>query len=171
MRKEKTLSSKWYKVYKGFLLLLITGLVVFYLVASIMGDNSWFSAIVVVLYIFLLIRYWMPSFFKMLRNFEMISYDRERLFIKRSGGDIEVPFERVKEVELISLDGIYKFSFYQKDELGEAVYCKPSMWYPFNFPKVDRELENIRYLIKKRKEKVWDSPEESSMIASQTVTD
>lgn len=64
---------------------------------------------------------------------------------------IQIPFEEIKEVELWSLDGIYCFRLYKKGQLGKEIRCKPSIWSPLNFKKIDEQLNWIRYLIAKRK--------------------
>lgn len=81
-----------------------------------------------------------------------LSYDRGNLYILEKGREEQIPFYRIKDVELTSLSGIYQFNFYDKDLHGGWVSCKTSMWYPLNFPKVDRELERVRQLIRRAHE-------------------
>jgi len=128
----------------------------FYISMNLRSSNNIYAGIVIsILYVFLAVKYWFPNVFKVLRNFKEISYDNENLYIKDEGSDIILPLHKIRDVELVSLDGLYEFKLNPADNLGEAIYVKPSMWYPFNYPKVDAELDQIRYLIKKDKEKYY----------------
>lgn len=55
----------------------------------------------------------------------------------------------MKDVEIISLDGLYKFRLYHHDQFAKEVVCKPSIWYPLNFRKVDKELDRIRSWVRR----------------------
>lgn len=102
-----------------------------------------------------------------MKGLKKIAYTDEFLYVEGDGYDIEIPLEKVKHVGLISLDGVYKFELYDEDQFGKAIYCKPSMWYPFNFSKIDRELEQIRQYIKMRKVKAWGESENQGFLASE----
>ena len=42
-----------------------------------------------------------------------------------------------KIIEITSLDGMYRFNLMDQEVFGPYILCKTSMWYPFNFKKVD----------------------------------
>ncbi len=78
-----------------------------------------------------------------------ISYDSSNLYIHEADYEIQIPYYQVRDVEIISLGGLYKFHLYHSDQFGKEVLCKPSIWYPLNYKKVDKELDRIRAMIKK----------------------
>ena len=86
-----------------------------------------------------------------MRLVKQISYDNQYLYVHEDGADTQIPLERIRDVEITSLDGMYKFNLMDKDTYGPYILCKTSMWYPLNFKKVDKELDYVRFLINKRK--------------------
>lgn len=153
MSRVNTLSSKYFRIYKIFLVVLVTALVVAYLLPR---DLSITGLLISLFYVALLIKFWFPSFFKMLKSFKEVSYDQSSLYVKHRDYEIQVPFERIRNVELKSLDGLYRFELIDEDQFGKYIYCKPSLWYPFNYTKVDDELDRIRKMISKRKQEKYD---------------
>lgn len=156
MNRTKTLSSRYFKFYK---IILAAGFL--FLIALIVypktDDNLLIGLLFSGLYLFFIIRFWFPSFLQMIKSFKQVSYDQANLYVKHRDYEIQIPFERIKNIELKSLDGLYCFELMDEDQLGKYVYCKPSMWYPFNFPKVDNELDRIRKMIGKRKRERYDN--------------
>lgn len=159
-RREVTISTRWFKTYYYITLGGFGALVLVY-TSHAFVSFGWLGLAVGPLYIFLLLRYWYPSFRRMVLSFRSISYDAHYLYVKEPDSDILVPLEHIREVELISLDGVYRFHLKEPLYFGEYIHCKTSMWYPFNFPKVDKELDKIRWLIQKRKKEVWAAGETS----------
>lgn len=91
---------------------------------------------------------------KLLRE---VSYDDHSLYVKEKDFEVQIPFYRVKEVKLISLDGVYKFTLRDADQFGDVVFCKPSMWYPFTYKKVDNELYDLQNKISKVTQEYWQA--------------
>jgi hypothetical protein len=87
----------------------------------------------------------------MMKAFRAASYDKENLYVDEGGYEVVVPFHRIKDVEIMSLDGVYKITFFDKDQFGDHIFLKPSMWYPFNYPKVDAQFQELRRRINKSK--------------------
>ncbi len=108
-------------------------------------------------YFYLIYRIW--NGLKLLKE---ISYDDHNLYVKEKEFEIEIPLYRVKNVELVSLDGIYKFELHDTDQFGDTVFCKPSMWYPFTYKRVDDELHKIRKMIDLEKKKYWEARQSES---------
>jgi hypothetical protein len=169
-----TLSTRYYKIYKIVLVAAMALLVLSYLVQGLMasqGKDLWqklFSfgiGIIVPVYLTL---YWYPQLIKMLRGFRKVSYDKYSLYVQMQDYEIQVPFERIKSVELTSLDGLYRFELYDQDQFGKYIYCKPSMWYPLNFPKIDKELDRIRWMIRKRKEQYYQQGDSNQLNSINT---
>ena len=93
----------------------------------------------------------MPRIKDSLKAIKQVSYDDQHLYIFDKGIDTQIDLERVKNVEITSLDGLYRFNLMDQEAFGPFILCKTSMWYPLNFRKVDKELDHVRYLISKRK--------------------
>jgi hypothetical protein len=104
---------------------------------------------------------------KNLRLLKQISYNNQFLYVHEEGVDTQVPLERIRDVEIMSLDGMYKFHLMDKEAFGPYIMCKTSIWYPFNFKKVDKELDHVRYLISKRKREI--QIEQTNQLPSNTV--
>lgn len=95
-----------------------------------------------------------------------IAYDSQNLYITEKGREEQIPFHEVRDVEITSLNGIYRFIFYNKELHGGWVSCKTSMWYPLNFPKVDKELNRVRGLINKAHHAYQEEPETGNQLMS-----
>lgn len=162
MKTEKTLSTKWFQAYRIVVLMFLGSLFLLQIIFQLRDASLWISIPFSFLYIFFILKYWWPSYLKFVKNFKRISYDEENLYIDQGDSELIVSFERVKKVELVSLDGIYKFETFNDD----LYYCKPSIWYPFNFKKVDEELVQIRRLIKTYKQKVWQERDTANNLPS-----
>ena len=124
--------------------------VLYYAMQGFLSKN-WISGVLSVIYIAIVIFHWYPSLIKNLRLVKQISYDDQYLYVHEEGTDTQIPLERIRDVEITSLDGMYKFNLMDKEAFGPYIMCKTSMWYPFNFKKVDKELDYVRFLISKRK--------------------
>ncbi len=161
-RREKTLSTKYFKAYRIFVIVMAGLFVMMQAFTHLQNSSIWITIPFILLYTFLIWKYWFPSFMDFVRNFYRISYDHENLYIDQGTNELVVSFDRIKNVELISFDGIYKFETFEKD----VYYCKPSAWYPFNYSKVDNELDTIRRLIKKYKQKFWAEQEQANELPS-----
>ncbi len=148
MQRTKTLTTYTIKVYKSIVLILVACIMMFLLLRS---NNRLTSLLFVAQYAYL--------FYFVLRGvfgIKYVEYDNANLYVNHNDYQVQVPFEEIKEVKLMSIDGVYKFILYKKGQLGKEVLCKPSIWYPFNYSKVDNELHRIRGLIYKRKQEYYN---------------
>lgn len=148
MERSTSLSIKSIKQYKYLL-------IVFFSILGLLYSTSFFTRydplnlILGAGWFALLIFYWYPNVGKFLKKIKEVSYDKENLYVKEGAYEIQVPFHEVKDIEIVSLDGLYKFKLYHNDQFGNEVICKPSLWYPLNYKKVDTELNRIRALVRK----------------------
>ena len=152
--RTKALSSSYHKLYKLLQALFITALLVVIILLMTMRSGEGLlerllSVIIVIPYVCSI-----PAFIRQFNGIKDISYDHENLYInKKEGLEEQIPFYMIKDVELVSLNGIYRFNFQDKELHGGRVSCKTSLWYPFNHKKVDKEFNRVRLLIRKaRKE-------------------
>jgi hypothetical protein len=83
-----------------------------------------------------------------------VEFDHEFLYVIQKNQDILIPLENIKDVEIVSLGGVYKITLYAKDQLGDLIYFKPSLLYPFNFKSKDKLVDVLRHNIDEAKKKV-----------------
>ena len=150
MKIERSISTKYVKLYQVLVIATVSAFLVVY-GASFVQDRGWIGIFISILYVAFLMYFWYPSFLKNMGKIKQISYDDEYLYVHEEGVDTQIPFERVRDVEITSLDGMYRFNFVDKEPFGAYILCKTSIWYPLNFRKVDKELNRVRNLISKRK--------------------
>jgi len=124
--------------------------------------NWWIGLLLGAVYFYYSFKNWKKDFKNYIESFVQMSYDESAIYVAQESGDLVVTYEKIKNVELKSLDGIYKFELFD----GQVYYCKPSMWYPFNYPKVDAELNKIRNYIKNYKSKYWTEQEVNNALGS-----
>ncbi len=146
---------------------LLTAFLAFIVVGRAL-DGSIIGWVFGVGYAVILIAYWFPSALKTIKQMKNLSYDDENLYVLEDGVEEQIPFEQVKDVEIMSLNGIYRFNFFNKDLHDGFVTCKTSMWYPLNYPAVDKELNRVRALIRKSHQNYRDKIGNENRLASQT---
>lgn len=143
MERTKTLTTYTIVVYKSIVLLIIALFLTFFYIKSESGLGS-----------LMILGPYIYFFYVMIKGvfgIKYVEYDQANLYVSYNDYQIQIPFEEIKDVKLMSIDGVYKFILFKKGQLGKEVLCKPSIWYPFNYKKIDEQLDWIRYLIAKRK--------------------
>lgn len=148
MERSKSLSIKAVQSYKLFLISIVSVLFITYVVIYA-TERGIIGILAAATYIILMMFYWFPNLKKFLNQIKEVAYDKENLYVKEGDYEIQIPFYEVKDIEILSLDGLYKFKLYHHDQFGDEVICKPSIWYPLNYKKVDAELNRIRSLVRK----------------------
>ena len=89
-------------------------------------------------------------------NVYNVEFDDEFLFVILRNNDILIPLENIKDVNIKTLGGVYQVDLYHAEQLGNKIYFKTSLLYPFNFKKKD-ELVNVLWSnIEKAKRKKQD---------------
>jgi DNA-binding protein YbaB len=83
-----------------------------------------------------------------------VEFDDEFIYVIQKKQDILIPLENIKDVEIVSLGGVYKVTLYSKDQLGDLIYFKPSLLYPFNFKAKDELVDVLRHAIDEAKKKI-----------------
>jgi hypothetical protein len=83
-----------------------------------------------------------------------VEFDDEFLYVIQKNQDMLIPLENIKDVEIVSLGGVYKITLYAKDQLGDLIYFKPSLLYPFNFKSKDKLVDVLRHNIDEAKKKL-----------------
>lgn len=160
--REKTLTTNSVRLYK------VTLIIFYALVAGVYVFNGFYTAGVVgvLLYAVLIGFIIYNTVSKTFKSLREISYDLENLYVQEKGFEIQIPYHEVKDVEITSLGGLYKFNLYREQQFGKALLCKPSIWYPLNYKKIDKELNRIRGLIRKAHQTYRDQIENDKSLAS-----
>lgn len=52
---------------------------------------------------------------------------------------------------LLNVVGTHKILLKRGSELGKEIYFKSTLWYPFNYAKVDKLMHDLRHRIKNAK--------------------
>ncbi|MCP4457880.1 MAG: hypothetical protein GY816_07640 [Cytophagales bacterium] len=148
MQRTRSISVKSIRLYKTILISLLLAYFLLY-TGSFILQNEWLGILIGSLFVLLMVYFWYPSFTNNLSRLKDLSYDDENLYIIENDVEEQIPFHEIRDVEIVSLDGIYQFNFFNKQLHGGVIRCKTSMWYPLNFKTVDRELNRVRGLIRK----------------------
>lgn len=127
-----------------------------------------FGAIMGFILVAVAVYYWNPSIGRNFDRLKEIAYDSENLYVIENGREEQIPFYEIRDVEIVSLGGIYKFNFFDKGLHKGFITCKTSMWYPLNYPKVDRELNRVRALINKAHREYKEQITDKNQLASFT---
>lgn len=133
---------------------------------KIIWDWPWYGALPFFAFLLFIMYKVFEERFKDWQHLKDISYDTRNLYISEKGTEEQIPFYEIKDVEITSLNGIYRFLFYDKKLHGGWVSCKTSIWYPLNFPKVDQELNRVRGLINKAHHEYKYEPVDSNRLMS-----
>lgn len=147
MERTKSLSIGAIKAYRIFLISLVTVLFGVYL--FLMSRDGQTSSLILVGVYCVFLGFQVPKFKKFLNQIREVSYDAENLYVKEKDQEVMIPLSGVKDIEIASLGGIYKFNLYDKTIYDGAILCKTSLWYPFNHKKVDKELNRVRRMVRK----------------------
>ncbi len=80
-----------------------------------------------------------------------VEFDDEYLYVQQKNQDVLIPLENIKDVNLISLGGVYKVDLYSPEIFGDKFYFKSSLLYPFNHKKKEAVVDVLWANIEKAK--------------------
>lgn len=129
------LSTRYLVAFKIFVWCVMTAFLSFLVYISFEGTV--FSLIYPLTWIYILYRFYLIN-----KRLYHVEFDDEFLYVIRKNVDILVPLENIKDINLISMLGHWEIIFYNAEQVGEMIYFKPSLLYPFNSKKKD-ELVNV----------------------------
>ena len=136
-------STRYLKLYKAFNVLLALSLIMLFLFQF---KNAWY-----------LIIPWGFIFYKYLKiqfAIKPVAYDDYSFYITLPGYELQVRFEEVESIEIISLGGVYRINLFQDSMLGKEIYFKPSLLYPLNYKKVERLIDRLRREVVRARRKI-----------------
>lgn len=150
----RNLSTRFLKIYKLGGLIILLGMIGFLFVNGIITylRKGYLYDLFSPFYFSYLIYLWI----KVNRGIVHVEFDEEFLYVILKDHDLLIPLENIKDVNLISLGGVYKVDLYSKEEIGQRFYFKPSLLYPFNHKKKEAVVDILWSNIEKAKRKKQD---------------
>lgn len=100
--------------------------------------------------------YFLYLWWKINQRVYHVEFDDEFMYVMQKEQDLLIPLENIKDVNLISIGGVYKVELYAKELFGDIFYFKPSLLYPFNHKKKEALVDLLWANIEKAKRKKQD---------------
>ena len=91
--------------------------------------------------------------FKVNASVHRVEFDDDFMIVILKGQDLLIPLENIKDVNLISLGGVYRVDLYSPELIGDKFYFKPSLLYPFNHKRKEAIIDILWSNIEKAKRK------------------
>lgn len=85
-----------------------------------------------------------------------VSYDDSSVYYDRKGYEVQIPFEDIKNIEIMTISGIYKIILFDPTQDGLVIRFKTSLWYPFNFRRQDEKVNELIDKIDKYKSTLYE---------------
>lgn len=135
----RTLSTRFHKLYKYGVVVVVGVLLIMYLYFELQEilAGQW-VLITQPFILFYLGWFWMKAH----RNVFQVEFDDEFLYVHRKSVELLIPLENIKEIEIVSVGGVYRIDLYSPETFGDKLYFKPSLLYPLNYKSKD-ELVNL----------------------------
>ncbi|MCE2936677.1 MAG: hypothetical protein ACK5V5_02000 [Cyclobacteriaceae bacterium] len=97
--------------------------------------------------------YFLYLWYRVNRSVYHVEFDDEFLYVKLKASDLIIPLENIKDVNLVSLGGVYRVDLYCKELIGDKFYFKPSLLYPLNHKKKEAVVDILWKNINQAKQK------------------
>ncbi|MBY0433327.1 MAG: hypothetical protein K2U26_04375 [Cyclobacteriaceae bacterium] len=150
----KSLSTRYLGFYKNSVLILLCALAITFFYSWIKSDR--FNPFGILMYGQWL--YFIYLWIRVNRNVYRVEFDDKFLYLILPKNDVLIPLENIKDVDIVSLGGVYRVDLYQPEFMGKKFYFKPSLLYPFNFKKKDALVDVLRKKIGEAKKNVQPLP-------------
>jgi hypothetical protein len=90
------------------------------------------------------------------RRVYQVEFDTDFMYVIQKNQDLIIPLENIKDVNLISVGGVYQVDLYARELFGDKFYFKPALLYPFNHKKKEALVDILWACIEKAKTKKQD---------------
>jgi hypothetical protein len=140
------LSTRYLGIYKngvlGIMLLVVAGILyrAFFGRTSLIGLSFF--------WIYIIYKYIMMN-----RKVFYVEFDEEFLYLIQKDADTLIPLQNIQSVKLKTMGGLYEIKLYNPEIVGDLIYYKPSLLYPFNFKSKDAIANQLRKNIDRAKSK------------------
>lgn len=138
------LSTRYLKFYKNGVLVVMLGIIGLFLYRGLFIRTSSLGISVIWTYIVF-------QYIQINRKVFHVEFDDEFLYLIQKQADILIPLQNIKDVQLKTMGGLYEIKLYSPEIVGDLIYYKPSLLYPFNFKAKDAIADKLRYNIEKAK--------------------
>ncbi|UII28598.1 hypothetical protein LVD15_09285 [Fulvivirga maritima] len=91
-----------------------------------------------------------------------IRFNNHFLYIEERNCPIKLPLTEVRNVELRNFTGVHVIHLDRDFGFGKEIYFKTSLFYPFNYKRVNRDLYLFKKMVHNSK---YEAPEEDSKWA------
>ncbi|MBL3657078.1 hypothetical protein [Fulvivirga sediminis] len=91
-----------------------------------------------------------------------IRFNKHFLYIEERNCPIKLPLTEVRNVELRNFTGVHVIHLDRDFGFGKEIYFKTSLWYPFNYKKVNKDLFLFKKMVHDSK---YEIPGESAKWA------
>ncbi|NOS90379.1 MAG: hypothetical protein HOP30_00510 [Cyclobacteriaceae bacterium] len=95
--------------------------------------------------------YFLYLWWKVNQHVYHVEFDQEFMYLAQKQQDVLIPLENIKDINLISIGGVYKVELYAKELFGDTFYFKPSLLYPFNHKRKEALVDLLWANIEKAK--------------------
>ncbi len=147
----RNLSTRYLGFYKYGLIvviLIIFSGILFYYRETLFAKGSFSSWYFPFYWAYLFYLWWRVN-----RKVFHVEFDQEFMYLKQKDQDLLIPLENIKDVNLASIEGVYKVDLYATELFGNKFYFKPSLLYPFNHKKKEALVDVLWANIEKAKSK------------------
>jgi len=80
-----------------------------------------------------------------------IEYDEQHIYVVQKGQELIIPFTDIKDIKLTGLTGVHSIYLYEDLGFDKEIMFKSSLWYPFNYKKVDDQVYELQKRIDQAK--------------------
>jgi hypothetical protein len=132
----RNLSTRYLEFYRYGFVVLLTAFVGLLVVQSVddFRNRGFLSALYFPAVWGFLIYTWFKAHLKVYK----VEFDDEYLYVIRGKGDVLIPLENIKDIEMKTLGGMWRVELYYEDIIGNHFYFKPSLLYPLNYKSKDK---------------------------------
>lgn len=138
------MSTRYLMLYKNGVLALLVAIIGLFLYRAFFVRFSMLG--ISLLWSYLIFRY-----IQINRKVFHVEFDDEFLYLIQKEADVLIPLQNIKSVELKTLGGLYEIKLYSPELVGDLIYYKPSLLYPFNFKAKDAIADQLRENIERAK--------------------
>ena len=148
------LSTRYLKLYRngGAFLVVLSILFLFYIQYQEYLQRGHWTAFLLPLNF----SYFIYAWFLVNKRVYHVEFDNEFIYVVQKNHDLVIPLKNIKDVNLVSLGGVYKVDLYAKELFGDKFYFKPSLLYPFNNKKKEALVNILWANIEKAKRRKHD---------------
>ena len=140
------LSTRYLTLYKNGVLVIMIGVIALFLYRALFVHLS--SLGISLIWSYIIFKY-----IQINRKVFHVEFDDEFLYLIQKEADILIPLQNIKDVQLKTMGGLYEIKLYSPEIVGDLIYYKPSLLYPFNFKSKDAIADILRSKIEKAKRK------------------